>query len=78
MIITEIVEINGAQYEHLYSDCGMKLQREEAIYDDVYNPIGSDREYIEVVSEEATEDDYKIPFSILEKAKAYDVLMGGN
>lgn len=59
MIITEIVEINGAQYEHIYSNCGMKLQREEAIYDEVYNPIGSGREYIEVANEEeATEADY--------------------
>lgn len=59
MIITEIVEINGAQYEHIYSNCGKYLQRDDQIFDEVYNPVGSGREYIEVESaEEATEEDY--------------------
>lgn len=59
MIVRDIITINGEQYEHIYSDCGMKLQKGEEIFDDVYNPIGSNREYNEVmILEEATEEDY--------------------
>lgn len=60
MIIKEIIEIDGAQYEYIYSNCGMKLKRDENIYDEVFNPVGSGREYTEVtITEEATEEDYQ-------------------
>lgn len=66
MIIKEIVEIKGAQYEHIFSNCGKQLQRDDAIYDEVFNPIGSNREYIEIErTEEATEEDYQRALRVL-------------
>lgn len=66
MIIKEIIEIDGAQYEYIYSNCGMKLKRDENIYDEVFNPVGSGREYIEIsITEEATEEDYQRALRVL-------------
>ena len=47
MIITEKITINDKEFKHTYSDRGMKIKRENVLYDEAYDPIGFDREYEE-------------------------------
>lgn len=47
MIIVENNVINGKEFRHTYSDKGMKIKRENVLYDEAYDPIGFDREYEE-------------------------------
>ena len=66
MIVKEIIEINGVQYDHTYSDRGMMIERERVQYADAVDPLNSGRVYIETnipieqdePSDEATEQDY--------------------
>ena len=47
MVKTEIVEINGTQYMHTYSDAGYMIERDGVQYGDAIDPIDSGREYTE-------------------------------
>ena len=47
MIIVENKAMNGKEFKHTYSDKGMKIKRENVLYDEAYDPIGFDREYEE-------------------------------
>lgn len=47
MIIVENKITNGKEFIHTYSDKGMKIKRENVLYDEAYDPIGFDREYEE-------------------------------
>ncbi|WP_158576821.1 MULTISPECIES: hypothetical protein [unclassified Eubacterium (in: firmicutes)] len=47
MIITEKTTINGKKFKHTYSDKGMKIKRDNVMYDEAYDPVGFDREYEE-------------------------------
>ena len=47
MIITEKISINGKKFKHTYSDKGMKIKRDNVMYDEAYDPVGFDREYEE-------------------------------
>jgi len=66
MIVKEIIEINGTQYDHTYSDISMIIERDGIQYADALDPLGSGRVYtetdipIEPIEEddEATEADY--------------------
>lgn len=52
----EIVTINETEYNHTWSDAGMKIQRGDELFDEAFDPVGSGREYIEtdlpIISEE--------------------------
>lgn len=66
MIVKEIIEINGVQYDHTYSDLNMVIERDGVQYSDAVDPLGSGRVYTETdipieqdePSDEATEADY--------------------
>ena len=45
MIITEKITINDKEFKHTYSDRGMKIKRENVLYDEAYDPIEFDRVY---------------------------------
>ena len=48
MIITEKITINGKEFNHTYSDIGMKIKRDNVMYDEAYDPVGfEDRIYNE-------------------------------
>lgn len=47
MIIVENKVINNKEFKHTYSDKGMKIKRENVLYDEAYDPVGFDREYEE-------------------------------
>lgn len=47
MIIVENNVINGKEFRHTYSDKGMKIKRDNVMYDEAYDPVGFDREYEE-------------------------------
>ena len=47
MLITETISINNKQYLHNYSDAGMKICRDNVLYDDALDPIDSARTYTE-------------------------------
>mgnify|MGYP004462893881 CR=1 FL=1 len=47
MIITEKITINDKEFKHTYSDRGMKIKRENVLYDEAYDPIEFDRVYEE-------------------------------
>lgn len=47
MIKTEILEINGQQFRHTWSDDGMMIERDGVEYEEAYDPIGTGRTYTE-------------------------------
>lgn len=47
MIIVENKIINGKEFKYTYSDRGMKIKRENVLYDEAYDPVGFGREYEE-------------------------------
>ena len=47
MIKTEVIEIDGVQYLHTYSDSGRMIERDSVEYDDAIDPINSGRVYTE-------------------------------
>lgn len=48
MIVQKEEVINGVKFIHTYSDEGYKIEREGEIYEDAYDPVESNREYIEM------------------------------
>lgn len=66
MIVKEIIEINGTQYDHTYSDLNVIIERDGVQYADAVDPLGSGRVYTETdipiepieEADEATEADY--------------------
>ena len=40
MIIVENKAMNGKEFKHTYSDKGMKIKRENVLYDEAYDPVG--------------------------------------
>ena len=62
MIVKTTKEINGVVYDYTYSDAGMMIERNGALYSEAVDPINSGREYtetdipIEPVEEERTDD----------------------
>ena len=68
MIQTETVEINGTQYEHVWSDANRLICRGEQSWTEVYNPPNTGRTYTEgdeIPDEEATAEE------------ALSILLGG-
>ena len=60
MIQTETVEINGTQYEHVWSDANKLICRGEQSWTEVYNPLNTGRVYTEgelIPETEATADE---------------------
>lgn len=55
MIITEIITINNKEFLHIYSNSNYDLERDGVIYEDVIDPLGSNRTYVEVPKEETKE-----------------------
>lgn len=47
MIIKEIIEINGKQYDYTYSDSGKRIVRDGVTYDTAIDPLNSGRQYVE-------------------------------
>lgn len=47
MLVTNTVTINGKEFKHTYSDIGMKIKRDNVMYDEAYDPIEFDRVYEE-------------------------------
>lgn len=47
MIKTEIVTINGTDYEHVWSDEYRQICRDGQVWDEVYNPLNTGRVYTE-------------------------------
>lgn len=66
MIVQEIIEISGTQYDHTFSDAGYMIERDGVLYADAIDPKNSGRVYTEtdipIESEpreaEATVEDY--------------------
>lgn len=46
MIIVENKAMNGKEFKHTYSDKGMKIKRENVLYDEAYDPIEFSEERI--------------------------------
>lgn len=71
MIIQTTKEINGVIYDYTYSDSGFMIERDGLRYSEAVDPIDSGRLYtetdepVEVVTKEATEEDYKAALKIL-------------
>lgn len=47
MLVTNTVIINNKEFKHTYSNSGMKIKRENVLYDEAYDPIEFDRVYEE-------------------------------
>lgn len=64
MIKTETRTIDGREFMYTVSDSGYMIERDGARYSEAYDPIGTDRVYVETDepiesgSEDATEADY--------------------
>ena len=46
MIIVENKAMNGKEFKHTYSNSGMKIKRENVLYDEAYDPIEFSEERI--------------------------------
>ncbi len=59
MIVKTTKEINGVEYDYTYSDAGLMIERDGAMYSEAVDPINSGREYTEtdipIETEEAEE-----------------------
>lgn len=62
MLKTEKVIYNGTEYICTWSDLGMKIERDGAMYEEAVDPVDSGRTYTEtdmpIPAEEAEESDY--------------------
>lgn len=47
MIVKTTKEINGVVYDYTYSDAGMMIERNGAMYSEAIDPLNSGREYTE-------------------------------
>lgn len=47
MIKTEIVTINGKQFQHTYSDSNYMIERDGVLYSDAIDPLNTNRTYTE-------------------------------
>ena len=68
MIKTEIVTINGQQFEHVYSDENCQVCRDGRAWDEVYNPLNIGRTYT---------DGDPIPETEATAEELLDILLGG-
>ena len=68
MIRTEVVTVDGQQFEHVWSDEGRQVCRNGQAWDEVYNPLNTGRVYTE--GEPIKEDDGE-PLEVLQ------ILLGG-
>ena len=70
MIKTETAVIRGREFAHTWSDRSVMIEHDGVLYDSVYDPIGSGREYTEAL-EHPIEDPELTPEETL------DILLGG-
>ena len=68
MVIYETVMLNGAQYEHVYSDANRQVCRDGQCWDEVYNPLNTGRTYTE---------GEPIPETEPSAEELVDILLGG-
>lgn len=68
MIVKTTKTINGVTYDYTYSDSGMKIERDGALYDEAVDPEGSGREY--------TESDTPIEEEALTDTEALQIILG--
>lgn len=47
MIKTEELTINGKEFVRTYSDSGLQIERDGALYDEAIDPVDSGRTYVE-------------------------------
>lgn len=62
MIVKTTKEINGVIYDYTYSDVGMMIERDGAMYSEAIDPLNSGREYTETdvpveIEEESVEEE---------------------
>ena len=57
MIVKTTKEINGVIYDYTYSDIGMMIERNGAMYSEAVDPLNSGREYIETDVPVETEEE---------------------
>ena len=57
MIKTEQIQINGKAFVRTYSDQGVMIERDGAVYSEAIDPIGSGRTYTETDTPVPKEDD---------------------
>ena len=68
MIVKTTKTINGVTYDYSYSDSGMKIERDGALYDEAVDPLDSGREY--------TESDTPIEEEALTDTEALKIILG--
>ena len=68
MIVKTQIIINGITYDRTYSDAGMKIERNGALYDEAVDPLDSGREY--------TESDIPIEEEALTDTEALKIILG--
>lgn len=68
MIVKTTKTINGVTYDYTYSDSGMKIERDGALYDEAVDPLDSGREY--------TESDTPIEEEALTDTEALKIILG--
>lgn len=56
-IKTETVTINDRQYTRTWSDAGLMIERDGALYEEAIDPVGSGRTYVETETPIVSLDD---------------------
>lgn len=70
MIKTENVIINGREFIHTWSDRAVMIERDGALYDSAYDPVGTNRVYTEALDHPIIEPD-------LTPEETLAILLGG-
>ena len=72
MIVTEILTISGKEFLRTYSDSGYMIKQTDTgeVYDEAIDPVEMGRTYTEI-------DEPIVSNETEAKARAYDILMGG-
>lgn len=73
MIVTEDLTINGKHFVKTYSDSGYMVECDGAIYHEAVDPSELNRKYTETDTPIESEELIKM----YQKARAYDIVMGG-
>lgn len=78
MIIIEARTVKGKEYRYVYSDAGKMIAHGQDVYQTVYEPAESEREYYETdfVIETPTIANSTVDPEILAYAEAGKILMG--
>lgn len=72
MIVTETVTLNGQDFTHTYSGTGCEIERDGNRYQEAFDPVGSNRTYVECEGTEIEPDFETLKMQMEQIEEIYD------